>query len=172
MPRFLPLAVPALFAALVLPGHARADGLDRADDAFRAAAYRQAWAGALGRDHAWSNPVTGHAGTVRAVRERLDPASRQPCREILETLSTAGNTTSAYAVGCRTADGTWSIVQASASDEGSAVSAASGVAPADVTPYQAPADISADGPAPASSPTPEVRILVPWRGVGALPTPH
>jgi hypothetical protein len=148
-------------------GGVRAEPLDAADEAFRATSYRQAWAGALGQAQRWSNPASGHAGSVLATKEQLDPATHQPCREVTETLSAGDRPAVGYAVGCRTADGRWQIVQTSA-----AANPSTSVVPADVTPYVAPADISADGSGredPNGLPA-QVRIYVPWRGApGAVP---
>lgn len=163
----------AAFASLVLLAatNAGADPLDAADEAFRAAGYRQAWAGALGQERRWTNPATGHAGSVKAVKERLDPATRLPCREILETLMTGDGTATGYAVGCRGNDGAWRIVQASAAD--AATAPATAPVPADVTPYVAPADIAAagSGAGDLSGLPAQVRILVPWRGSPGAPPP-
>ena len=165
-------AAPALLAItlLVLADGARADALDPADEAFRATSYRQAWAGALGREQHWTNPVTGHSGSVRPVKERLDPATHQTCREIQETLTAGDRPATGYAVGCRGTDGAWRIIEASA---GEAAAPVAGPVPADVTPYVAPADIAAagSGAGDVSGLPAQVRILVPWRGAPGAPPP-
>lgn len=135
----------AALAVLLAITDAGADPLDAADEAFRAAGYRQAWSGALGQEQRWTNPATGHAGSVKAVKERLDPATRLPCREIMETLMAGDGTATGYAVGCRGNDGAWRIVQTSAA-AGSGAGDLSGL--------------------PA-----QVRILVPWRGSPGAPPP-
>jgi len=160
-------------ALIAVATAAAADPLDAADEAFRAASYRQAWAGPLGQIQHWANPASGHAGTVQALAERPDPATQLPCREVLERVTADDQTSEAYAVGCRGGDGAWHIVQTSATDAASpAGTAGHGIVPADVTPYVAPADISADGngtDAPAGLPA-EVHIFVPWHGApGTLP---
>jgi surface antigen len=162
----------AILALTVLAAPAvAADALDPADEAFRASSYRQAWAGPIGVEQHWANLATGHSGTVRATKERLDPASRQPCREIEESLTAGDRPATGYAVGCRAPDGTWRIVQASTA--AAAPKRAGDIAPADVTPYVAPADIAADGSGSGtlSGLPAEVRILVPWRGSPGVPPP-
>lgn len=150
-----------------------AEALDQADESFRAASYAQAWTGPLNADHPWSNPASGHSGRVRATKERLDPASRQPCREIQEDVTAGDRPATGYAVGCRGADGTWRIVQSSVA----ASAGAGAIVPADATPYVAPADIDAAGSGGTSdlSGLPaDVRILVPWHGAAGTtrPAPH
>jgi len=151
---------------------AAADPLDAADEAFRAAGYRQAWAGPLGQTQHWTNPASGHAGMVQALAERQDPTTQQPCREVVERVTAGDQTGEGYTVGCRGADGAWRIVQTSAAESGHAGPVGRSIVPADVTPYVAPADISADG---SGADTPyglpaEVRIFVPWHGAaGTLP---
>lgn len=170
------LLLPA--ALLVATTATAADGLDPADEAFRARSYAQAWAGPLNADHPWTNPASGHSGLVRATKERLDPTSHQPCREIQEDVSAGDRPATGYAVGCRGADGSWRIVQSSAiGSAGGAANTSRTVVPADVTPYVAPADINAAGSGGTndlSSLPPQVRIQVPWKGTTGTTstTPH
>lgn len=163
-----------VLAVLLAASTAKAQTLDPADESFRAASYAQAWAGPLNADHPWSNPASGHGGRVRATKERLDPASHQPCREIREDMNAGDRPATGYAVGCRGTDGAWHIVQSSAG----AASTTSTIVPADVTPYVAPADINAAGSGGAGDLNdlpPQVRILVPGSrlpGSGGTTTPH
>ncbi|MDB5361901.1 MAG: rane protein [Rhodospirillales bacterium] len=161
----LPQPSPLILALLLATTGAEAgEMLDPADESFRAASYAQAWAGPLNADHRWSNPASGHSGRVRATKERIDPASRQPCREIQEDVMAGDRPATGYAVGCRGSDGAWRIVQSSA---------ASAIVPADVTPYVAPADINAAGSGGASDLSglpPQVRILVPMPARGTAGT--
>jgi surface antigen len=166
MPSFRSILLAPIAAAIVAMPAIAAEALDPADEAFRAASFRQAWAGPIGVEQRWSNPVSGHGGSVRATRERIDPASHQPCREIQESLSIGAAPVAGYAVGCREGDGTWRIVQASAAEARAGTGTpADSIVPADVTPYVAPADISADGNGNAdfSSLPPQVRIIVPGK---------
>ncbi|HLZ67829.1 MAG TPA: hypothetical protein VKQ29_16510 [Aliidongia sp.] len=168
MPRFRSIAALAL-AAHFVPASA-ADPLDPADEAFRAASYRQAWAGPIGVEQRWANPATGHGGTVRATKERFDPAIRQPCREITENITSGNGPATGYTVGCRDPDGIWRIVQSGPAE--TAPMQATGIAPADVTPYVAPADIAADGSSAGNLSDLPVEVRVHVRGVpGAPPSP-
>ena len=149
---------------MLVASTASAEALDPADESFRAASYAQAWAGPLNADHPWSNPASGHSGRVRATKERLDPASHQLCREIQEDIVAGERPATGYAVGCRGTDGSWRLVQSSAATGAPTSSGASTIAPADVTPYVAPADINAAGSGGAndlSSLPPQIRIQVP-----------
>jgi surface antigen len=157
-----------LIAALtILAPAAAAAELDRADEAFRAASYGRAWTGPVGAIQRWSNPASGNGGEIRTVKERRDAASGQPCREIEETVTTEGGTpTTGYAVGCRSSDGGWRIVQASAAETAAPTEPA--VVPADVMPYVPPPDIAASGSGGSLDDIPpQVRILVPGRGLPA-----
>jgi len=164
-----------LVLSLVATAAQAADGLDPADESFRASSYARAWAGPLNADQDWSNPASGHSGRVRATKERLDAASHQPCREIREEVTAGARPATGYAVGCRSPDGAWRIVQSSSAS--SAASTTSTVVPADVTPYVAPADINAAGSGGSGDLAglpPQVRILVPGRGAAGAtpPAPH
>lgn len=169
----MPLPQPSsLILALLLAttGAEAAETLDPADESFRAASYAQTWTGPLNADHRWSNPASGHSGRVRATKERIDPASRQPCREIQEDVMAGDRPATGYAVGCRGSDGAWRIVQSSAAGMAPAASA---IVPADVTPYVAPADINAAGSGGTSDLSelpPQVRILVPMPARGTAGT--
>jgi len=155
---------------------AAAEPLDPADEAFRAASYTAAWTGPLGAAHGWKNPASGHAGSVKATKERIDPASHRPCREIEEIVSAGPSPATGYAVGCRGSDGSWQIVQSSAAT--GPVPTTSAEVPADVAPYVAPADINAPNisaqQGDAAALPPQVRILVPYRGAAGAtpPAPH
>jgi surface antigen len=166
--RRLPVLSAVLLAAFSAGAARAAESLDPADEAFRAASFRQSWTAPLGAELRWTNPVSGHAGTVRPLKERLDPNSHQPCREVIESLSAGDRLATGYAVGCRGADGTWRIVQAS-----TAGPQAAGPVPADLAPYVPPADIAADGSGtgdPWNLPD-QARILIPWRGAPGAVAP-
>jgi surface antigen len=56
----------------------------------------------------WSNPATGHSGTLRV--ERTFYRDQQPCREYLRTVERAGaSTLVTRGVGCRVARAQWDI---------------------------------------------------------------
>jgi surface antigen len=56
----------------------------------------------------WSNPATGHSGTLRV--ERTFYRDQQPCREYLRTVERAGaSTLVTRGVGCRVGRAQWEI---------------------------------------------------------------
>lgn len=56
----------------------------------------------------WSNPNTGHSGSVTPTRT-YQTAQGQNCREYQQTVVIGGQTESAYGTACRQRDGTWKI---------------------------------------------------------------
>lgn len=62
-----------------------------------------------GESASWSNPETGHLGTIMPVRT-YDSDSGRPCREYQQTATVAGKTGMAYQTACREQDGSWKIV--------------------------------------------------------------
>lgn len=63
-----------------------------------------------GQSASWTNPDTGHQGTVTPVDtyQRGDGAY---CREFQQTVTIGGRTEQAYGTACRQPDGTWKIVE-------------------------------------------------------------
>jgi surface antigen len=61
-----------------------------------------------GESTSWSNPETGHLGTVMPVRT-FDADSGRPCREYQQTATVEGKTGMAYQTACREPDATWRI---------------------------------------------------------------
>ncbi|MCW8861977.1 MAG: RT0821/Lpp0805 family surface protein [Rhodospirillales bacterium] len=62
-----------------------------------------------GASSSWSNPDTGHSGTVTPVRTYEASADR-PCREYTQTVTIDGRTEQVVGTACREPDGTWRIV--------------------------------------------------------------
>jgi surface antigen len=58
----------------------------------------------------WSNPNTGHSGTVTPTATRI-ASTGQPCREFITTVKIGGVEQQGYGTACRQADGSWKIVQ-------------------------------------------------------------
>jgi surface antigen len=56
----------------------------------------------------WSNPDSGHLGTVMPVRT-FDADSGTPCREYQQTVTVEDKTGVAHETACRQPDGTWKI---------------------------------------------------------------
>ncbi len=62
----------------------------------------------VGRTSSWSNPDSGHSGTVTPTRT-YQTASGSPCREYQQTVTIDGKTEQAYGRACRQPDGSWKI---------------------------------------------------------------
>ena len=63
-----------------------------------------------GSTSTWTNPDTGHSGTITPTRTSFE-GSGQPCREFTHEVYVGGNVQGAYGTACRQADGSWKIVQ-------------------------------------------------------------
>jgi surface antigen len=61
-----------------------------------------------GQPSTWSNPDSGHSGTVTPVRT-YRTSTGQYCREFQQTVTISGQTQQAYGTACRQPDGTWRI---------------------------------------------------------------
>lgn len=83
--------------------------LDRADAAEAKKAQDKAHAAPVGQQISWSNPETGHSGTVTPTRQGTDSTGSQ-CREYQSTVTIGGKTEQAYGTACRQADGSWKVV--------------------------------------------------------------
>jgi surface antigen len=62
-----------------------------------------------GQSSSWSNPDSGHSGTVTPTRT-YQTASGDPCREYQQTVTIDGKTEQAHGRACRQPDGSWKIV--------------------------------------------------------------
>lgn len=62
-----------------------------------------------GRTATWSNPNSGHSGTVTPTETYADRPGG-PCREYRTTVNIGGRVEEAYGTACRQPDGTWKIV--------------------------------------------------------------
>ncbi len=83
--------------------------LDRADRlAMRQTSQTALEKNPVGRASSWSNPDTGHSGTVTPTRT-YQTASGSPCREYQQTVTIDGKTERAYGRACRQPDGSWKI---------------------------------------------------------------
>lgn len=85
----------------------RLDELDRmrADQA-----YQQAASSSVGSTITWSNPHSGHHGTVRSVREGRSSYGDY-CREFQSTVFIEGRKDTVYSTACRGQDGRWYAAQ-------------------------------------------------------------
>ncbi len=85
--------------------------LDRADRLYAQRTYQGALeSNRAGQASTWSNPDSGHSGTVTPVKT-YQTAQGDPCREYQQTVTIGGRTETAYGRACRQADGSWKIVQ-------------------------------------------------------------
>lgn len=84
--------------------------LDKADQAHAGRAGQQAFESApTGQPVAWSNPDSGHSGTVTPTKTYFD--DNQPCREYQTTVTIDGKTEKAFGTACRQTDGSWKVVK-------------------------------------------------------------
>lgn len=92
-----------------LAGREVGKSLDRADMNYAKQAENQAHTAPVGQQITWSNPESGHSGSVTPVRQGTDQ-SGNTCREYQTTVNVGGKTEQAYGTACRQADGSWKIV--------------------------------------------------------------
>ncbi|MFQ5959638.1 MAG: RT0821/Lpp0805 family surface protein, partial [Alphaproteobacteria bacterium] len=98
---YAPERTPPAFAAL-----------DAADRAVQAQAFQHALENnKVGEGANWSNPESGHLGTVTPTRT-YEAKSGAPCRAYQQTVTVAGETAIAHGTACRQADGTWKLAAA------------------------------------------------------------
>jgi len=90
-------------------GHKVGESLDQADQAAAQQAAQRAYQAPIGQQITWTNPDSGHSGTITPSREGND-ASGNYCREFQQTVTVAGNTEQAVGTACRMPDGSWKIV--------------------------------------------------------------
>ncbi len=84
--------------------------LDRADRlAMQQTSQKALEKNRAGQASSWSNPDSGHSGTVTPTRP-YQTASGRPCREYQHTVTIDGKTEQAYGRACRQPDGSWKIV--------------------------------------------------------------
>lgn len=102
-------AAGTLIGALV--GSEVGKSLDKADQQYAHRAQVQAQAAPIGQQIVWSNPDSGHSGTVTPVREGRIPSTGEYCREYQQSVQVGGQTQNAYGTACRQPDGSWRVVQ-------------------------------------------------------------
>lgn len=83
--------------------------LDRQDVEQSQSAQQRAYGAPIGQPIAWTNPETGHSGTITPRREGTD-ATGNYCREYQSTVTVGGQTQQAYGTACRQPDGSWNVV--------------------------------------------------------------
>jgi surface antigen len=106
--RLITTAIGTLAGAFI--GSEVGQSLDKAD---RLAAQRTAQTtletGRTGQTVTWSNPDSGHSGTVTPTRTYQESDGAY-CREYQQTVTVGGKTEQAYGRACRQPDGSWKIV--------------------------------------------------------------
>ncbi|WP_448203422.1 RT0821/Lpp0805 family surface protein [Azospirillum sp. sgz302134] len=83
--------------------------IDDADVSYAEGAARRAYGAPIGDPVGWSNPQTGHSGSVTTIREGYNSAG-QYCREFKQAVAVGGKTELGYGTACKQADGAWKIV--------------------------------------------------------------
>lgn len=84
--------------------------LDRADIAYaERTRQRSLERNPAGTTSTWTNPDSGHSGTITPVKTYQQP-SGDYCREYQTTVTVGGQTEDAYGTACRQPDGSWKIV--------------------------------------------------------------
>ncbi len=94
----------------VFVGSSVGKSLDRADRLYASqTANRALESNPSGQSSTWSNPDSGHSGTIRPTRtvQRYD---NSPCRDYETTVTIDGRTETAVGRACRQSDGTWKVV--------------------------------------------------------------
>lgn len=84
--------------------------LDKADRLYAQQTANQAFErNPVGQTSTWSNPDSGHSGTVTPTKTVYTP-DNEPCRNYETTVTIDGRTETATGRACRQPDGTWRIV--------------------------------------------------------------
>ena len=95
----------------VMVGSEVGKSLDKADRLYAQRSAQSALeSNQVGQASTWSNPDSGHSGTITPVKT-YQTAQGDPCREYQQTVTIGGRTETAYGRACRQADGSWKIVQ-------------------------------------------------------------
>lgn len=110
--RLAATAAGTMLGALI--GREVGKSLDKADLAAAQQAQSRAHTAPIGETITWSNPESGHTGTVTPVRQGTD-SSGNYCREYQSTVTIGGQNEKAYGVACRQPDGTWKVVNSAPS---------------------------------------------------------
>jgi len=97
----------ALIGAFV--GSSIGKSLDRADMEYHNRAVNQAYSAPLNQTINWSNPESGHSGSVTPVRDGVNSATGAVCRQYRQTIVVDGQAETAYGTACKNSDGTWSL---------------------------------------------------------------
>jgi len=104
------LAATAAGAVLgVFLGSSIGKSLDKADRLYATqTAHTALESNPSGRTSRWSNPDSGHSGTITPTRT-VEVYNGTPCRDYETTVTIDGRTETAVGRACRQSDGTWKI---------------------------------------------------------------
>jgi surface antigen len=83
--------------------------LDQADMAYHQQAAQQAYTAPLNRTIRWSNPESGHSGTITPIREGTQASSGAVCRQFKQAIMIGGQAETAVSTACQNGDGTWTV---------------------------------------------------------------
>ncbi len=105
-----PAAIAASAIGGILVGGLIGNALDERDKRMAAEAAQRAMETApTGKPVSWSNPDSGHSGTVTPVKT-YQTAGGSYCREYQQTVTISGKQEKAYGTACRQPDGSWKMV--------------------------------------------------------------
>lgn len=97
----------ALLGAFV--GSSIGQSLDKADQQYHAQAVESAYSAPLNQSINWSNPESGHSGSVTPVREGRQASTGNLCRQYKQTIMVDGRSETAYGTACQNSDGSWTL---------------------------------------------------------------
>ncbi len=83
--------------------------LDEADQAYHQQAAQQAYTAPLNKPISWSNPDSGHSGTITPIREGQQASTGDTCREFKQAIMVDGQAQTAVSTACKNTDGTWTV---------------------------------------------------------------
>lgn len=83
--------------------------LDQADRMYHQQAVEQAYSAPLNKEIDWSNPESGHSGSVTPVREGRQASTGNVCRQYKQTIVVDGKSETAYGTACQQPDGSWQL---------------------------------------------------------------
>ena len=93
-----------------LLGSSVGKSLDKADRLYASQTANNALeSNPIGQSSNWSNPDSGHSGSITPTRTVL-VADGSPCRDYETTVTIDGRTETAVGRACRQSDGTWKVV--------------------------------------------------------------
>jgi surface antigen len=105
--RIVATAIGTLAGAMI--GSEIGKSLDRADQLAMAEAEEKAHTAPIGEKIVWSNPDSGHSGSVTPIRDGRNAQTNAYCREYQTTVLIDGEEQAAFGTACRQPDGSWKV---------------------------------------------------------------